>query len=502
VTSLISSPGRLIAVLILCCFALAITAPAQTFTNLGDLDGSDGAFPQQNALIQGTDGNFYGTTLNGGAFGHGTTFGQGTVYKVTADGTVSALYVFCSLAQCADGAQPTSSLVLGGDGNFYGATTGGGANNSGTFFKLTPDGTLTTLYSFCSQTNCADGDGPSGAMVMGFDGNFYGATAGNIAANRGAGTIFKITPSGVLTTLHTFCSVTNCADGVNVRAGLVRARDGSFYGTTLEGGTTGLGTIFRFTPTGQFKTLYTFCSEANCADGESPYGPLAVGANGNVYGTVSGGGSGGLFHAGTAFQLAPDGTYTVLYNFCTVSTCLDGAVPWGGLVLATDGRLYGTTVEGGFNDRGIVFRMTSGGVLTRLHSFDATDGAAPLSAVVEGTDGNIYGTTTNGGPRNKALCANGGPPFGCGTTFRLSLGLKPFVKTVQPAGKVADSILILGNGLTGSTNVTFNGTAATFTVVSDTEITATVPAGATTGSIQVVTPSTTLSSNSAFHILP
>src|SRR3984957_13100872 len=165
--------------------ALAIAAPAQTFTNLGDLDGSDGAFPQQNALIQGTDGNFYGTTLDGGAFGHGTAFGQGTVYKVTSDGTVSALYVFCSLDQCADGAQPTSSLVLGGDGNFYGATTGGGANNSGTFFRLTPDGTLTTLYSFCSQTNGADGDDPSGAIVLGFDGNFYGTPAGNIAANGG-----------------------------------------------------------------------------------------------------------------------------------------------------------------------------------------------------------------------------------------------------------------------------------------------------------------------------
>jgi uncharacterized repeat protein (TIGR03803 family) len=471
-----------------------IAAPAQTFTSVADLDGSDGSLPFQNALVQGTDGNFYGMANAGGAFG------QGTVYKVTADGTISLVYTFCSLAQCADGAQPSSPLVLGADGNFYGTTSGGGPNQkAGTFFKLTPGGTLTTLHNFCAQSDCQDGSLPRGALVLALDGNFYGITGyGGIA---GLGSIFKITPTGVLTTLYSFCSQIDCTDGSTPFVGLVQARDGAFYGTA-GGGTTGNGVIFRYTPTGQFKTLYTFCPSEPCTEGSLPYGPLVVTANGTVYGTTAGGGAGAFYAGGTVFELTAAGTYSVVYDFCNLTNCDDGAGPQSGLILGTDGKVYGATVEGGFNGRGTAFRITSAGRFARLHSFDSTDGAYPMSALAQSTDGTFFGNTSNGGPTDRTNCFNAGPPFGCGTVFRLSLGLKPFIKNAPPSGAAGDSVIILGNGLTGSTSVTFNGMATTFSVVSDTEITASVPTGATSGTIKVITPSTTLTSNTAFRVLP
>jgi uncharacterized repeat protein (TIGR03803 family) len=483
-------------ILILLCAALAIAAPAQTFTSVADLDSANGSFPLRNGLVQGTDGNFYGTAFSGGAFG------KGSVYKVTADGTISVVYSFCALAHCADGGEPSSPLVVGADGNFYGTTQGGGGGTepAGTFFKLTPGGTLTTLHDFCSLPYCPDGGGPTGALVLALDGNFYGV-ASQFGNSTGSGTIFKITPTGALTTLYNFCSKTNCADGSRPLAGLVQARDGSFYGTT-EGGTTENGTVFRFTSTGQFKTLYTFCTVSGCLDGNTPYGPLVVTAKGTVYGTASGGGQGAEGNGGTVFEITSTGTFSVIYRFCSVTNCDDGAGPQSGLILGTDGKLYGSTDEGGFNGKGTVFRLTSAGALARLHSFHATDGAYPMSSLVQSTDGSFYGDTSNGGPTDKANCSNSGSPFGCGTVFHLSLGLKPFIKTAQPSGGAGDSIIILGNGLTGSTSVKFNGTTAAFTVVSDTEITANVPAGATTGTIQVLTPSATLTSNTAFHVLP
>jgi len=478
-------------ILILLCAALAIAARAQTFTSLSDLNGTDGANPSYNGLVQGTDGNFYGTAFDGG------TAGKGSVYKVTADGTLSMVYAFCTRTQCPDGSQPEGPLLLGADGKFYGTTAGGGANNFGTFFKLTSSGTLTTLYSFCPQLGCPEGNLPTGPLVQGFDGNFYGTTVQGGASGRG--TIFKITPTGTLTTVHTFCSMADCADGAG-SFGLVLARDGSMYGVTGAGGTQTYGTVFRFTPTGQFKTLYNFCSLPNCADGSMPFGPVVASANGNIYGTTANGGTG--FDGGTVFELSPAGTLTTLYSFCAARTCLEGAYPQTGLIQATDGKLYGATTEGGFNNRGTSFRTTTTGTLTRLHSFHANDGATPLATLVQGTDGNIYGTTAQGGPVDRTACPAGGPPYGCGTVFRESLGIAPFVKTAPAGGTVGDSVFILGNNLTGATSVTFNGTAATFSVVSDTEITAAVPAGASSGSIHVVTPSTTLTSNAAFRVLP
>jgi uncharacterized repeat protein (TIGR03803 family) len=232
------------------------------------------------ALTQASDGNFYGTTLTGGAnTPHICSDGEGcgTVFKVTPSGTATVVYSFCSQPNCADGFSPAGGLVQGSDGNFYGVTTQGGANfdqctsegtfGCGTIFKVTPSGEMTTLYSFCSQSNCIDGETPGAGLVQGGDGNFYGVTlfGGTNAASCnklnswGCGTIFKITPFGTFTTLYDFCGQARCADGYDPSDGLIQGSDGSFYGTAGFGGTNlsgvlcvdvGCGTVFKITPTG------------------------------------------------------------------------------------------------------------------------------------------------------------------------------------------------------------------------------------------------------------
>jgi uncharacterized repeat protein (TIGR03803 family) len=474
------------AAIILC---WAWSAAGQTFTVLADLNGTDGSVPS--TLVQATDGNFYGTAFRGGAFS------QGSIFKISPAGILTSIYSFCGLPSCADGLQPTGPLVLGRDGNLYGTATGGGAQNKGTFFKIGYDGTLTTLYSFCSLSGCSDGAFPTGSVVLGSDGNFYGVTEGVTSITFG--TIYRMTPSGTVTTLYQFCSKTNCADGTTSRSGLARDRGNTIYGTTPDGGLNGNGTIFRIGTDGKFfKTLHNFCSGGGaCPDGSIPSGPLLVAFDGNIYGTA---GSGGTNSSGAAFSMNPSGGgYSLVYSFCPTSGCLDGTLPQSGLFEATDGNFYGTTVEGGFNGWGVLFRLTSTGTETRLHSFHTTNGALPNTQAVQGTDGNIYGTTSNGGPRNPKLCGN--VPLGCGTIFRQSMG-RAFVKSIQLDGQVGNTVIILGYGLTGSTSVTFNGTTATYTVVSDTQISATVPSGATTGTIQVTTPGGTLVSNVKFEVLP
>jgi uncharacterized repeat protein (TIGR03803 family) len=466
----------------------AVSAMAQTFTALANLNGTDGSVPS--TLVQATDGYFYGTATHGGAFN------QGTVFKVSPSGVVTSIYSFCALPSCADGLQPNGPLVLGADGNLYGTTAGGGTQSKGTFFKIGYNGTLTTLYNFCSLTACTDGAFPSGTVVLGSDGNFYGTTEGVTSITFG--TIYQMTPTGTVTGLYRFCQKTNCTDGTTPRWGLARDRGNTLYGTTSDGGLNGNGTIFRIGADGKFfKTLHNFCSAGGtCPDGSIPYGPLLVAYDGNIYGTAV---SGGANQNGAAFSMNASGSYSLIYSFCPTAGCLDGTLPQSGLFQATDGNFYGTTDEGGYNGWGVFFRLTKSGTETRLHSFHVTDGALPNAQVVQGTDGNIYGTTSNGGPRNPKLCGN--VPFGCGTIFRESVGLA-FVKPVQLDGHVGDTVIILGNALTGSTGVTFNGTTAAYTVVSDTEITATVPSGATTGFIGVATPGGALTSNIKFQVLP
>jgi uncharacterized repeat protein (TIGR03803 family) len=480
----------------------AIALPAQTFTTLVNFNSADGANPFAAGLVQGTDGNLYGVTGGGGA-NDTCVGGCGTVFKITPSGTLTTLYSFDG----GDGASPVG-LAQGADGAFYGTTSSGGALNNecngttcGTVFRITPSGTLTTLHSF----DGTDGNEPLAGLVLGTDGNFYGTTyiGGLGGCEGGCGTVFKITPGGTLTSLYSFRK----GDGYSPFTGLVQGTDGDLYGTTLYGGTsdncrhfTGCGTVFRITPGGTLMKLYTFCSQSNCMDGQFPEGELIQGADGNVYGTTTGGGANDtcMDGCGTVFKITPSGTLTTLHSFDGT----DGAVPLAaGLVLGTDGNYYGTTFDGGAGDCeegcGTVFKLTPSGTLTTLHSFNVNgeDGSQPAAALFQGTDGYFYGTTDLGGTGN--ACQSG-----CGTIFSLSVGLKPFVETQPTAGAVGAAVNIPGTNLTGATSVTFNGTSAVFTVISKTLITTSVPTGATTGTVEVIRPNGKGLSNVPFTVLP
>ncbi len=423
----------------------------------------DGETP--NGLIQGSDGNFYGTT---GPFG---VVSGGTMFKLTPSGTLTTLHSFCpqkdpNSGDCLDGYGP-GRVIEGSDGNFYGTAASGGANfergggSAGTAYMITPSGAFTTLYSFCAQVdpkteNCLDGEYPDG-IIEGSDGNFYGTTSSgglnSFGGARPAGIVFKLTPSGVFTTLCSFCSQDpdglDCLDGQEP-SGLIEGSDGNFYGIAAIGGqfgraTTSGGTVFKLTPSGTFTTLHSFCSEedpstGNCLDGNGPVG-LIEGSDSNFYGSTWGGGA---YDDGTVFKLTPSGTLTTLYSFCSrgdpnTHDCLDGADPSAGVIEGSDGNFYGTTRVGGKfgyeNSDGTAFMLTPSGTLTTLYSFcsqenpnttDCLDGALPVGGVVEGSDGNFYGATAIGG-------VNG--DFGFGTAFKLAVSFPtpvPANLTISP----------------------------------------------------------------------
>lgn len=401
----------------LLCIVLTIPSQAQTLTTLVSFDSTDGANPYWGSMVQGKNGEFYGTTFNGGANG------QGSVFSVSTSGELTTLYNFCSKTTCTDGANPEAGLVLGKDGSLYGTTDGGGANGFGTVFAISQAGKLRTVYSFCSLSKCSDGGLPTAALVQGTDGDFYGTTfAGGVVT--GQGTVFKITPAGKLTTLYAFCKQKSsgqvCLDGSSPYAGLTQAKDGNFYGTTYIGGEKDAGTIFRVSSNGKFQTVYSFCALGfPCVDGQNPSAGLVQDRAGNLYGATS---QGGAPLVGTIFKFA-NGKLTTLYTFCNQTSCLDGALPFGGLVLGLDGKLYGTTQQGGANDTcsgtcGTIFSITTHGTFTKLYDFCAetgcTDGDWPRTTLVQGTDRKFYGETYYGG---SDACFSG-----CGTVFSLSVG--------------------------------------------------------------------------------
>jgi uncharacterized repeat protein (TIGR03803 family) len=473
-----SGRQRLGAVCVLCA-AMAMALPAQTFTTLFTFDGRNGLSPL-GALVNGANGDGYGTTYGGGASGHGT------IFKITPNGRLTTLYSFCSESGCTDGANPYGGLVQSANGDLYGTTyQGGAACDCGTVFKITQAGTLTTLHSFA----VTDGAYPYAALVLATNGYLYGTTeyGGAYCAPTGCGTVFKISPDGALTTLHSFCSESGCRDGEHPYAGLVQATNLDGYGTTTGGGATGHGTVFRITGAGALTTLYSFTGGT---DGGDPVAGLVQATNGNFYGTTEYGGAGACapVGCGTVFEITPNGTLTTLYSFCFERGCQDGESPGADLIQATDGNLYGTTNLGGASEVGTVFKITPGGTLTTLYSFTAGPGGGnPVAGLVQATNGDFYGTAEDGASDD-------------GIIFSLSVGLGPFVTTLPTSGDVGSPITILGSDLTGATSVSFNGTPAVFDVVSATEITTTVPSGATTGTVQVATQSGTLSSNVPFRV--
>jgi uncharacterized repeat protein (TIGR03803 family) len=330
-------------------------------------------------LVQGSDGSFYGTTAYGGASG------DGTVFQVTTNGVLTILLSFNGT----NGSHPVAALVQGSDGNFYGTTASGGTNaNKGTVYQMTPAGTLTTLV----HLNGTNSSYPAAGLVQGSDGNFYGTTVSGGAG--GIGTVFQVTPAGGLTTLVSF-SKTN---GAAPLAAVVQGSDGNFYGTTGYGGNlslnngAGYGTVFKMTPPGVLTRLVSFTG----ANGADPSAGLVQGTNGNFYGTTGYGGNlsyNAGYGFGTVFKMTPAGGLTTLVSF----SGKNGSYTVSGLVQGSDGNFYGTTAGGGAGGGGTVFKMTAAGVLTTLVSFHGPDGNSPQAPLVQGSDGNFYGTTTYGG---------------------------------------------------------------------------------------------------------
>src|SRR6202167_3465609 len=262
------------------------------------------------------------------------------------------------------------SLVQGANGDLYGTTYEGGANNKGTIFKLTPAGALTTLYSF----DTTDGSFPAGSLVLAANGYLYGTTWEGGTGT--VGTVFRITPAGALTSLHSFDST----DGALCASGLIQATNGDLYGTTYQGGANNLGTIFKITPAGVFTSLHSF----EAAEGATPYAGLIQATDGYLYGTTY---QGGAHNIGTVFKVTMAGVLTTLYSFSVSVT--DGSHPYAALVQADNGLFYGSTSSGGGSGYGTIFTITSEGALTIIHSFAVLDGDNPQRKLVQPNDGTM-----------------------------------------------------------------------------------------------------------------
>jgi uncharacterized repeat protein (TIGR03803 family) len=524
--------------LALAAFGLSL-ARAQTYTDIHDFNATGLASPQYSGIMaQGRDGNLYGTAPIGG------TFGRGGVFVIAPDGSYSEPVNFDSTR-----ANPYSGLTLGSDGNFYGGTYNGGDFGFGTVFQIAPGGVVTVLHSF----SLIEGAGPYAPPIEGTDGNFYGTTT--IGA-QGHGAVYKLTPSGGFTSLYPFDNT----HGAAPFAPLIQAKDGNFYGTTIGGGTAGFGTAFKITPGGALTVLYNFDS----THGSTPYAPLLQGSDGNFYGTARGGGAknnggvifkltaakkltvlysfdatgatqdgvrpyaglvqasdgnfygvasaGGTHAAGTLYKITKAGVYSTLFNF----TAATGSLPFATLRQHTNGKLYGEATSGGALGHGalfsfdiglgafIILQPTSGlvsqpvGILgggltgTKSVKFNTTNAAYSIVS-----DAYISTSVPAGATSGLVKVAIPGAMLKSSQKFLVTPVVLSFG---PPSGPVGSQVVITGNSFTGATKVAFGSKKAVFSVDSYTQITATVPAGAVTGKIQVTTPGGTAISPTAFTV--
>ncbi len=402
----VSAAALVVAVSATAALSLPGTARAQVPVVIHEFsnDGANGAHSVA-ALIQATDGNFYGTTARGGYSNNGT------VFQITPGGAFTLLFAFDGGV---DGGEPTAALVQGADGNLYGVTQFGGATDQGTIFRISTAGALTTLVSLGGGT----GSQPISSLVIGLDGNFYGTCS--VGGVNGQGTAFQLTPAGGFTKLVDFGGTL----GSQPSAALTVASDGNLYGVTQYGGANNRGTVFQLTTAGAVTTLHSFIDN----DGIYPQGALSLLPGGaTLYGTAS---TAGIYGYGTVFEITTAGAFTKLHDFDGP----DGSHPEAALVLASDGVLYGTTYYGGTDqDNGTVYALNpTTGSFADVAILTRATGQYPAGPVVQGTDGVLYGTTYGGGDSDD------------GTVFRLDLSL-PAPVTTRPAffnGEVA-----LGNGV-------------------------------------------------------
>lgn len=378
------------------------------FTNMISFNGTNGVAPY-GKLLQTGDGNFYGTTSGGYT-------NQGTVFKLSPNGMLTTLHSFNG----PDGASPMSGLIFATDGNLYGTTLYGGTNTSvnnygyigdGTVFKISTNGTFTSLHSFDLSTSAYTNGAYPRSLIQGEHGDFYGTTAGGIQP----GTVFRMTPDGAVTTLATF-------GGAYPVGPLIQDADGYLYGVTFSGGTNNSGTIFKISTNGVLTTLVSFAG----TNGAQPDAGLIQGLDGYFYGTTR---SGGTNNSGTIFRVKPDGTFQTVFSFGPNT----GVMPEAQLLLGADGNLYGRTAFGSSatSYAPTLFMATPNGTLTVLYvlSGESNDSAGGL---IQGLDGALYGTETYDGNNN-------------GSVFRLSTPMQPILS----AQVSSNSIQLSWNSVAG-----------------------------------------------------
>jgi len=336
-------------------------------------NGNYGLTP--NTLVQGSDGNIYGTTVGGGSYTNGTVFRL----NLGPPASVTVIAAFTGTNGTFPGKSPEAGLVQGTNGIFYGTTYAGGTSNLGTVFSITTNGSTNSLFSF-KGTN---GSHPLAPLVQGSDGNFYGTTSAGGTNGSTNGTVFKISTNGTLTLLTNFTGTNGALAGATPSAGLVQAsNDVFFYGTALNGGTNRRGTVFKISASGTPSNLVSFTSPAT-----NPVGGLIQASDGNFYGATA---SPNYAFPGSVFRMTSNGVRTDIFSFSNTTA----SKPNPGLMQGADGNLYGTTQKGGTNGYGTVFQMTTNGAIIGLGAFNNTNGAYPLTSLIQAADGNFYGTTT------------------------------------------------------------------------------------------------------------
>ncbi|MGA7339780.1 MAG: choice-of-anchor tandem repeat GloVer-containing protein [Terracidiphilus sp.] len=368
--------------------AVSCAAGTEKILHSFGANATDGQY-SYSSLIMDSSGNLYGTTENGGANG------DGTVFKIDAAGTETVLYSFG--ASAADGLSPMAAPIMDSAGDLYGTTPYGGANDiispggDGTVFKIGATGTETILHSFGASAN--DGLNPNAGLIMDSTGNLYGTTVSGGA--KFEGTAFEIGADGAETILYPFGA--KAYDGQSPYAGLTMDSAGNLYGTTINGGASSFGTVFKIDTGGTETILHSF--PASSTDGWAPHSGLIQDSAGNLYGTTDYGGTNnmGTEGYGTVYKISAAGTETVLYSFGASAT--DAQFPSAGLIMDSAGNLYGTTVWGGANGYGTVYKIDAAGTETVLYSFGAssTDGSLPNGSLIMDSAGNLYGTTDSGG---------------------------------------------------------------------------------------------------------
>jgi len=341
------------------------------------------------------DGNFYGTTTAGGAYG------KGAIFRMTPGGGGATLVSFTGEGGLAKGEAPDTGLVLGNDGALYGTTLAGGTDDYGTVFKVTTGGQFTTLVEF-TDNGAVKGSVPS-ELILGGDGNFYGLTQAGGAS--GLGTVFKMTSGGAVTTLVEFTGTSGNRLGSNP-IGALAYSDGTLYGVTQFGGTLDLGTVFRVATNGSsFLSLVEFTGVTGAKPGSYPSAGVSVHPDGGIYGTTEGGAFDSTsVDLGTVFRVTPGGTFTLVKRLTEAT----GWAPAGSLCVAGDGTIYGTASSGGTESRGTVFKITAAGVYSVLCSFTGNDsdaiGEAPRAGLIFGPGGELFGTTSAGGLADTGSC--------------------------------------------------------------------------------------------------